>query len=166
MPGDYDGSGQTQPAVFRPSTAQWFVKSAGGGRLAGVYGATNLADIPVPGDYDGVGRTELAFFRPSTAQWFAFGPTGSHALAHSPFGAINLADYPVEGPVGSLAAIALRGSRSGVRAATVPAPFETIRAAAVVSGVAPPPTSATDFILGKKMRPGRLPALPASDRAG
>ena len=36
-------------AVYRPSTAQWFVLGPTGGRLLGTFGALNLYDIPVPG---------------------------------------------------------------------------------------------------------------------
>ena len=33
VPGDYDGDGHTEMAVFRPTTAQWFVIGPSGGRL-------------------------------------------------------------------------------------------------------------------------------------
>jgi hypothetical protein len=33
-------------AVFRPSTAQWFVMGPGGGRLMGTFGAPDLVDLP------------------------------------------------------------------------------------------------------------------------
>jgi hypothetical protein len=92
---DFDGVGHSVPAVYRPSTAQWFASSSGGGHLLGTFGATNLTDIPVPADYDGIGKTELAVFRPSTAQWFVLGPKGSRLLGT--FGATNLADIPVPG---------------------------------------------------------------------
>jgi hypothetical protein len=61
LPGDYDGDGLTDPAVYRPSTGEWFV----------LYSSTNYTssavenwgldtDVPVPGDYDGDRRTDLA----------------------------------------------------------------------------------------------------------
>src|SRR5207249_1171980 len=75
---DYDGVGHAELAVFRPSTAHWFVLGPNGGHLMATYGGTNGLDIPVPGDYDGVGHAELAVFRPSTAQWFVLGPNGGH----------------------------------------------------------------------------------------
>ena len=94
-PGDFDGDGKTNPAVFRPSTAEWFALGAGGGQSLGTFGATGLGDIPVPGDYDGLGHAELAVFRPSTAEWFVLGPGGGRSLGK--FGAPGLGDIPVPG---------------------------------------------------------------------
>ena len=69
VPGDYDGNGTTDKAVFRPSTGQWFVH--GGAPELTYYGATG--DQPQPGDYDGNGTTDKAVFRPSTGTWFVQG---------------------------------------------------------------------------------------------
>jgi hypothetical protein len=91
-PIDFGGVGHSELAVFRPSTAQWFV--AGGPALT-TFGAKNLFDIPVVGDFDGVGHAEQGIFRPSTAQWFVLGPNGGHLLGT--FGAKNLTDIPVPG---------------------------------------------------------------------
>lgn len=93
-PSDYLNLGATQPAVFRPSRAQWFALGPGGGQALGSFGAPRLYDIPVPGDFDGTGHTELAVFRPATSEWFALNPaTGGHLVAQ--FGAPNLYDIPV-----------------------------------------------------------------------
>src|SRR6185437_1845597 len=86
-PGDYDGDGKTDLAVFRPSTGQWFISTGGSTRVVW-FGGTNLTDLPVPGDYDGVGYTEPAVFRPATGQWLVLGPNGGHLLGT--FGAVNL----------------------------------------------------------------------------
>ena len=64
MPGDYNGDGVMDVAVYRPSTGQWFVRNI----LAVQFG--DPTDTPVPGDYNGDGRTDLAVFRQSTGQWF------------------------------------------------------------------------------------------------
>ena len=64
MPGDYDGNGTTDLAVYRPSTGQWLVHN----QFTVQFG--DPGDIPVPRDYDGNGTMDVAIYRPSTGQWF------------------------------------------------------------------------------------------------
>ena len=47
-------------AVFRPSTATWFVQ----GQFTVAFGQSG--DVPVPGDYNGDGVTDPAVYRPAT----------------------------------------------------------------------------------------------------
>ena len=67
VPGDYDGNGIVETAVFRPSSAEWLFPAAPPVQ----FGSTG--DIPVPGDYNGDGITDIAVWRSTgtgPAQWF------------------------------------------------------------------------------------------------
>ncbi len=63
-PGDFNGDGSGDIAVYRPSTGQWFIRNQASGQFG------DPGDIPVPGDYNGDRVEDIAVFRPSTGQWF------------------------------------------------------------------------------------------------
>jgi len=46
VPGDYDGDGRNDAAVFRPSTSTWFAQRSTGGTLIQQFGIAG--DIPLP----------------------------------------------------------------------------------------------------------------------
>jgi photosystem II stability/assembly factor-like uncharacterized protein len=61
-PGDYDGDGKTDFAVFRSADNSWRIRFSGGGADSNtVFGASG--DKPVQADYDGDGKTDLAVYR-------------------------------------------------------------------------------------------------------
>jgi len=66
LPGDYDGDGDADEVVVRPTTYHWF---AAWGEFAPIQFGDN-GDIPVPADYDGNGSIDLAVFRPNPGTWF------------------------------------------------------------------------------------------------
>ena len=68
---DFDGDGKTDYAIFRATTAQFFVKKSTDSSTEVVtWGNAAMLDRPVPADYDGDGKTDYAVYRPATAQFF------------------------------------------------------------------------------------------------
>ncbi len=74
---DFLGLGESEPAVYRPSTAAWYVQNPDGTTTTLKTFGWLGHDIPVAGDYDGVGHTQQAVYRPSTSQWFVLEANGT-----------------------------------------------------------------------------------------
>ena len=60
---------QSSPAVWRPSSGNWYVTSPKSTNPA-ITQWGYPGDIPVPGDYDGDGKMDIAVWRPSTGMWY------------------------------------------------------------------------------------------------
>jgi hypothetical protein len=59
VPGDYDGDGETDAAVYQTSTGNWFVVGKTFGFFTPALNFGGPGFLPVPGDYDGDGKTRL-----------------------------------------------------------------------------------------------------------
>lgn len=75
VPGDYDGNGLSQEAVFRPKTGAWIILQANK-RDTTIKPWGFPSDIPVPADYDGDKITDIAVWRPSDGNWYII-PSGN-----------------------------------------------------------------------------------------
>jgi hypothetical protein len=69
VPGDYDGNGYWDWAVYRPDSSMWFTN---GGDTDFTVQWGRSGDIPVPADWDGDGDTDLGVFRPQLGLWFIY----------------------------------------------------------------------------------------------
>jgi alpha-tubulin suppressor-like RCC1 family protein len=71
VPGDYDGDGRMDVAVYTSSTGDWWILQSSRGNTTYLHVAWGIpGDIPVPADYDGDGRTDIGIYRPSNGDWW------------------------------------------------------------------------------------------------
>ncbi len=70
---DFDGDGKSDIAVWRPTTAIWFILYSGKNYDFAEHKYFQLGlpgDTPLAGDFDGDGLADLAVWRPSNGTWY------------------------------------------------------------------------------------------------
>lgn len=92
VPGDFDGDGITDRAVYRDSTGYWYIRRSSD--LAWFVLKFGLpGDKPVAADFDGDTITDIAVWRPSDGNWY-FWYMGTQSFSAVHFGASG--DKPVQ----------------------------------------------------------------------
>jgi len=62
VPGDYDGDGRADLAVYDEVTGNWYVRRLSGSIILWAANWGFLGAVPVPGDYDADGRADMAVY--------------------------------------------------------------------------------------------------------
>jgi hypothetical protein len=83
VPGDYDGDGKVDIAVYETSSGNYFVGSTSGFGYHLAFGGADFT--PVPGDYEGDGQTDAAVYDTTNDNRFVDEATAG-LTAHPNFG--------------------------------------------------------------------------------
>jgi hypothetical protein len=96
-PGDYDGDGLTDNAIWRDGV--WHISNSSNGSYR-VEQFGLMGDVPVAADFDADGKTDLAVFRPSNGVWYIRN-SFDNSFRAAQFGVSNdkpaVADYDGDG---------------------------------------------------------------------
>jgi hypothetical protein len=80
VPGDYNGDGVADLAVYSRYDGKWYILSLDGKLLAYQRTWGFASAIPVAGDYNGDGTSDLAVYNPTDGKWYVSSMAGKVIL--------------------------------------------------------------------------------------
>jgi hypothetical protein len=86
VPGDYDGDGRDEAAVFRPADGTWHIRRLADG-TTGVRRFGTPGSVPIPADYNHDGVLDLAYWEPAEGRInvsYSGGESIDHTLSVPP----------------------------------------------------------------------------------
>ena len=96
-PGDYDGDGKTDMAIYSSQLGEFIYQPSSGGPAVTVnFGPANYGFLPAPGDYDGDGKTDFALYSPVYGVFAIEYSSGKPGVIES-FGPANSGFVPAPG---------------------------------------------------------------------
>jgi hypothetical protein len=82
LPGDFNGDGKTDPAIYRPQDGAWYIRYSNGKRVSIQVINFKAEGEPLVGDFDGDGKDDPSFFNEANGEW---------KILHSSFpGSLNI----------------------------------------------------------------------------
>jgi spore coat protein A len=69
VPGNYDGDGKTDVAIYQEPTGRWFVRNSSTGADT-VVGFGGTGYVPVRGDFDADGKNDFVVFHEASGLWY------------------------------------------------------------------------------------------------
>lgn len=80
VPGDFDGDGKSDMAVFYSVTGKWYIKDIANKILAWNFAWGWPGATPVSGDYDGDGKSDLAVLDENSGRWYVWSLANNRML--------------------------------------------------------------------------------------
>jgi subtilisin-like proprotein convertase family protein len=69
-PGDFDGDGKTDTAIYDQTASQFFILKSGGGALTPQFGNPAHTNIAIAGDFNGDGKADTAIYDQTTSTFY------------------------------------------------------------------------------------------------
>ncbi|MFH1477069.1 MAG: TIGR03768 family metallophosphoesterase [Verrucomicrobiota bacterium] len=86
IPGDFDGDGKADPAVYDPIACQWLVLYSSQSNALYTLAIGDASCVPVSGDFDGDGKADPALYSAAAGQMAVWFSDSGYAVAMTPLG--------------------------------------------------------------------------------